>query len=35
MIETVLSNVDNEEIIASVRHRVNETMKIILYLHIN
>ena len=27
MIETVLSNVDNEEVIASVRHRVNETMK--------
>lgn len=27
MIETVLSNVDNEEIISSVRHRVNETMK--------
>jgi glycine hydroxymethyltransferase len=27
MIETVLSNVDNEEVIASVRARVNETMK--------
>ena len=27
MIETVLSNVDNEEVIASVRKRVNETMK--------
>ena len=27
MIETVLSNVENEEIIASVRQRVNETMK--------
>ena len=25
--ETVLSNVDNEDVIASVRHRVNETMK--------
>lgn len=27
MIETVLSNVDNEEVITSVRNRVNETMK--------
>ena len=27
MIETVLSNVDNEEVIAQVRARVNETMK--------
>jgi glycine hydroxymethyltransferase len=27
MIETVLSNVENEEVIASVRTRVNETMK--------
>ena len=27
MIETVLSNVENEEIIAKVRTRVNETMK--------
>ena len=27
MIETVLSNVDNEEVIAKVRARVNETMK--------
>jgi glycine hydroxymethyltransferase len=27
MIETVLSNVENEEVIASVRARVNETMK--------
>ena len=27
MIETVLSNVDNEEVIASVRARVNDTMK--------
>jgi glycine hydroxymethyltransferase len=27
MIETVLSNVDNEVVIASVRARVNETMK--------
>ena len=27
MIETVLSNVDNEEVIAQVRSRVNETMK--------
>lgn len=27
MIETVLANVDNEEVIASVRNRVNETMK--------
>ena len=26
LIETVLSNVDNEEVIASVRHRVNATM---------
>ena len=27
MIETVLSNVENEEVIAQVRARVNETMK--------
>jgi len=27
MIETVLSNVDNEEVIAQVRARVNEKMK--------
>ncbi len=27
MIETVLSNVDNEEVIASVRARVNNKMK--------
>ena len=27
MIETVLSNVDNEEVIAQVRAHVNETMK--------
>ena len=27
MIETVLSNVDNAEIIAGVRQRVNEIMK--------
>ena len=27
MIETVLSNVENEEVIASVRARVNDTMK--------
>ena len=27
MIETVLSNVENEEVIAQVRTRVNETMK--------
>ena len=27
MIETVLSNVDNEAVIAQVRARVNETMK--------
>ena len=27
MIETVLSNVENEEVIANVRNRVNETMK--------
>ena len=27
MIETVLSNVENEEVIAKVRARVNETMK--------
>lgn len=27
MIETVLSNVDNEEVIASVRHRVNKMME--------
>ena len=27
MIEIVLSNVDNEVVIASVRARVNETMK--------
>ena len=27
MIETVLSNVENEEVIAQVRARVNETMQ--------
>ena len=27
MIETVLSNVDNEQVIADVRKRVNDTMK--------
>ena len=27
MIETVLSNVDNEAVIASVRERVNKTME--------
>lgn len=31
MIETVLSNVENEEVIAQVRARVNETMKNILF----
>jgi glycine hydroxymethyltransferase len=27
MIETVLNNVENEEVIAQVRQRVNDTMK--------
>ncbi len=35
MIETVLSNVDNEEVIAQVRARVNETMKKYPFLLIN